>query len=71
VTTSDIAEYLVCLVKEFAKARGMTDVEACNLLQRENLLSLAEKHYDVVHTLSFANVIELFEQRLQESRKKK
>ena len=45
-------EYLVLLVAVFALRSNVTEAEAYRYLSRYGALSLCEKHYDIMHTLS-------------------
>lgn len=45
-------EYLVLLVAAFALRSNVTEAEAYRYLSRYGALSLCEKHYGIMHTLS-------------------
>lgn len=45
-------EYLVLLVAVFALRSNVTEAEAYRYLSRYGALSLCEKHYGIMHTLS-------------------
>ncbi len=51
----DRVEYVVALIAEFAKYFGISDKESAQYLSRYHALELCEKHYDIMHTLSFAD----------------
>lgn len=51
----DRIEYIVALIAEFAKHFGISDQESALYLSRYHALELCEKHYNIMHTLSFAD----------------
>ena len=51
----DRVEYIVALIAEFAKFYGISDKETAQYLSRYHALELCEKHYNIMHTLSFAD----------------
>lgn len=54
----DKIRYVVALIAEFAKYYQLTDAQAFRYLHQYNALELCDKHYDVMHTLSFRDNIE-------------
>lgn len=50
-------EYMVALIAEFAEHYGITDAEAAAYMSRYNAIELCEKHYGIMHTLSFSENI--------------
>lgn len=54
----DRVEYVVALIAEFAKYFGISDKESAQYLSRYHALELCEKHYDIMHTLSFADNVD-------------
>ena len=48
----DKIEYLVLLVAAFATRSNISEAEAYRYLTRYGALSLCEKHYGIMHTLS-------------------
>ena len=52
---SDIIEYIVALVNEFALRNNITDTQAVKYLADYGAISLCEKHYDFLHTQPFAS----------------
>lgn len=56
---TDIVEYLVIFIEEFAKFKNIRDIDACNYLQKHGILSFLEEHYEISHTLSFSDVIDM------------
>ena len=50
----DRVEYIVALIAEFAKHFGITNQESAQYLGRFHAFDLCEKHYNIMHTLSFA-----------------
>ena len=53
----DKIQYVVALIAEFAKKYEMSDALAMRYLQHFNALELCEKHYDFMHTQSFASTV--------------
>lgn len=51
-------EYLVLLVTAFASRSNVTEAEAYRYLSQYGALSLCEKHYGIMHTLSLNENIE-------------
>ena len=51
-------DFLVALIAEFAQRYGLTDKEAESYMSRHNALELCDKHYEIMHTLSFAENVE-------------
>ena len=56
---SNIAEYLIAFISEYAKAKHISDIMACNMLKDHGILKFLEEHYDIAHTLTFESVVEL------------
>lgn len=54
----DIIEYIIAFISEFADKFGMTEPQAFNYIQQNKGISFIEKHYNVIHTLSFADAVE-------------
>ena len=54
----DRINYMVALITEFAKSKGLSTQQAYNYLQDYKGLDFVEKFYDVEHTLSFENTVE-------------
>ena len=54
----DRVEYVVALIAEFAKYFGISDKESAQYLSYYHALELCEKHYDIMHTLSFADNVD-------------
>lgn len=48
----DRIEYLVLLVAEFARLNKLSEVQSYRYLQQYGALTLCEKHYNIMHTLS-------------------
>ena len=63
----DRIEYLVLLVAEFARLNKLSEVQSYRYLQQYGALTLCEKHYNIMHTLSVEDNL----QTLQEYCKKK
>lgn len=55
---TDKIQYLVALIAEFAAKYDLTDAQSMRYLQRYKALELCDKHYSVMHTLSFSNNVE-------------
>lgn len=54
----DKINYIVALIAEFASYYNLTDAQALRYLQQYHALELCDKHYGVMHTLSFRDNIE-------------
>lgn len=54
----DKIEYLIILVAAFASRYNMSEVQAYQYLAKYGALSLCEKHYNIMHTLSVEDNIE-------------
>lgn len=52
---TDKVQYIVALIAEFARRFGLTDAQAARYMSRYGALELCEKHYDFLHTQSFAS----------------
>ena len=61
----DKIEYLVLLVAEFAHLHKISEVESYRYLQRWGALSLCEKHYNIMHTLSVEDNLQTLQQYCQ------
>ena len=48
----DRIEYLILLVAEFARLNKLSEVQSYRYLQQYGALTLCEKHYNLMHTLS-------------------
>lgn len=53
-----ILAYIVAVVSEFALTHHITTKEAYTYLRRYMGIDFLERHYDVEHTLSFADVVD-------------
>lgn len=51
-------QFIVALIAEFAERYNLTDAQAEQYLQRYNAIELCEQHYEMMHTLSFADNVE-------------
>ncbi len=49
------AQYLVALISEFAQHHSLSVVQAERYLSRFGALDFFDKHYDYLHTQSFAS----------------
>lgn len=54
----DVAEYIIIVVNEFAKEHELSDMQAYRYLKRFMGIDFLEKQYNVVHTLTFEDVVE-------------
>lgn len=52
-TILDKIEYLVLLVAGFATRSNVSEAEAYRYLSRYGALAMCDKHYGIMHTLSF------------------
>ena len=57
----DRIEYAVSLVSDFAKKYSLSTIQAFNYLDRFNAIDFVNQHYNITHTLSFAEVIDNLE----------
>ena len=55
---SDILEYIVMLISEFAKRFAITPREAYRYIQRYGGVQLIEDNYGIMHTLTFADAVD-------------
>lgn len=54
----DKIQYIVALIAEFAKRYNLTEAQAFRYLQQYNALDVCERHYEYIHTQSFASNVE-------------
>lgn len=54
----DKIEWTVIFVREFGKRHELTLKQAFNYLLRYQGISFVERHYDYVHTQSFASMVD-------------
>lgn len=54
----DKIQYIVALIAEFAKYYGLTDAQAARYISRYGALELCDKHYNVMHTLTWHDNIQ-------------
>lgn len=52
------AEYLLALVSHFAERNGLNVPQAYRYIKRYGGVRLVDEHYDIMHTLSFADALE-------------
>ena len=57
-STKDIAEYIVMLIAAFARRYSLSDAEAYSYLNRYGVIKWAHGFYDVMHTLSFDDMVD-------------
>ena len=55
---SDKIEYIIMLVKLFARHYGLTFLQAYHYVSRYGGIEYAERHYNVLHTLTFDDQVE-------------
>ena len=58
VPIKDKIEFTVSLVSDFAKKYSLSTTQAFNYLDRFNAIELLDQHYNIAHTLSFAEVVD-------------
>ncbi len=58
VPVKDKIEFMVALVSDFAKKYSLSTIQAFNYLDRFNAIAILLQHYNIAHTLSFAEVID-------------
>ncbi|MCD7926341.1 MAG: DUF3791 domain-containing protein [Bacteroides sp.] len=54
----DKAEYIVIFVQEFSRRHSLTMRQAYNYLHRFKGIDFLDRHYSIVHTQSFRDVVE-------------
>lgn len=54
----NVAEYMAMLIEAFAKRFNLTLQEAQNYLSKYKALELVQKHYDIMHTQIFGDMVE-------------
>lgn len=50
--------FLVALINEFANRFGLTDKQAYEYISRFGGIEMFIEHYNILHTLSFADMVE-------------
>ncbi len=55
---SDIVEYIVAVVSEFASKFNLTDKQAYRYINFHNGIAFMEEHYGIIHTLDFDEAVE-------------
>ena len=58
IMVSDKIEYIIMLVKLFARHYGLTFLQAYHYVSRYGGIEYAERHYNVLHTLTFDDQVE-------------
>lgn len=58
VPVKDKIEYTVALVSDFAKKYSLSTTQAFNYLDRFNAIDFVNQHYNITHTLPFAEIID-------------
>lgn len=53
----DKAEYLLSLISHFAERNGLTVMQAYRYVKRFGGVELVDKHYNIMHTLSFDDAL--------------
>lgn len=53
-----VTEFIVLVVREFAKEKNMFAPEAYNYLSKYKGIEYLEKHYEYEHTLAFPEIID-------------
>lgn len=54
----DIAYFVSFCIEQYKNAKGMTGVEAQEMLDRYGVLGYLEEHYEVLHTQSYQWILE-------------
>ena len=57
-TLSDIIEYIISIINEFADAFKLTEHQAFLYLKNHGAIEFIEKHYNILHTLDFKESVE-------------
>ncbi len=55
---SDIIEYIVAVVSEFASKFNLTDKQAYRYINFHNGIAFMEENYGIIHTLDFDEAVE-------------
>ncbi len=55
---SDVIEYIVAVVSEFASKFNLTDKQAYRYINFHNGIAFMEENYGIIHTLDFDEVVE-------------
>lgn len=55
---SDKIEYILMLIKLFARHFGLSNQQAYRYISLHGGIEYAEKHYNILHTLSFEDQVE-------------
>ena len=58
MNVTDLLNYIIALIAEFAKTHGLTNQQAYQYLNQYKGLDYIERFYDVEHTLSFEDAVE-------------
>ena len=58
VPVKDKREYTVSIVSDFAKKYSLTTTQAFNYLDRYNAIAFLNQHYNITHTLPFADILD-------------
>ena len=58
VPVKDKIEFTVALVSDFAKKYSLSTTQAFNYLDRFNAIDFVNQHYNITHTLPFAEIID-------------
>lgn len=56
---TDIAEYIVIFIAELAKRYNLTEAQAYKYLRRYKAIEFIESQYEIAHTLSFNDMIDV------------
>lgn len=51
IKTTDIIEYIIMLINDFANYVGLTERQAYLYLKNHDAIQFIEKHYGIMHTL--------------------
>lgn len=57
-SSSDIVEFIIALINEFASAFKLTEHQAYLYLKNHEAIQFIEKHYGIMHTLDFKDSVE-------------
>lgn len=58
VDIRDIVEYIILLIRAFARRYAISEAEAYRYLHRYGAIKLAHDYYDVMHTQSFDDMVQ-------------
>lgn len=58
IPVKDKIEFAVSLITDFAKKHSLSTTQAFNYLDRFNAIDFINQHYNIAHTLPFAEILD-------------